>query len=120
MSSSVMIVDDAVFMRTVLKGFLSEIGYNVVAEAGSGIEAMRKLHTAKPDLIFLDIILPDANGIELITSIKSEFPDAKIIICSSIAQDATVKKALELGAAAFIQKPFTPSGVASILSAVKR
>lgn len=119
MSATVMIVDDALFMRNILRGILKEKGYNVVAEAASGIEAMKKLHEHKPNIILLDIILPDANGLELLDSILKTRPLTKVAICSAIGQDAIVQKALNHGAKAFIQKPFTPEKVIEVLTTLE-
>lgn len=115
MSRTVMIVDDSLFIRKILRGILAEKGYIVAAEAGSGIEAMRNLHTSHPDIILLDIILPDSNGLDLLESIISACPDTKVVVCSSIGQPLVIQKALDIGAKAFIQKPFTPETVAEVL-----
>ncbi|MDD2542373.1 MAG: response regulator [Desulfuromonadaceae bacterium] len=115
MSRTVMIVDDSLFMRKILRGILVEMGYNVVAEAASGIEAMRNLHASHPDIILLDIILPDSNGLDLLESIIGICPDSKVIVCSSIGQAPVIQKSLDLGAKAFIQKPFTPEKVAEVM-----
>jgi two-component system chemotaxis response regulator CheY len=119
MSATVMIVDDAVFMRNILRAIVKEKGYSVIAEAASGIEAMRTLHEHQPDIIILDIILPDSNGLELLESILKVSPKSKVVVCSSIGQESTVKKALECGARAFIQKPFTPEKVISSLESLE-
>lgn len=116
MGQTVMIVDDALFMRKIIRGILEENGYQVVAEAASGIEAMRRLHDHTPDIIILDIILPDANGLDLLTSIFTASPSSRVAICSAIGQEPVVQKALDLGAKAFIQKPLTPEKVISALS----
>jgi two-component system chemotaxis response regulator CheY len=110
-----MIVDDSVFMRSILRGIMKDKGYTVVAEAASGIEAMKNLRNCDPDIITLDIILPDANGLDLLESIIEAHPHAKIVVCSSIGQEQIVKKALDQGAKAFIQKPFTPEKVLEVL-----
>jgi two-component system chemotaxis response regulator CheY len=115
MSRTVMIVDDSLFMRKILRGILVEKGYVVVAEAASGIETMKNLHTKHPDIIMLDIIMPDSNGLDLLESIISACPDSKIVVCSSIGQAQVIQKSLDLGAKAFIQKPFTPEKVAEVL-----
>jgi two-component system chemotaxis response regulator CheY len=114
-----MIVDDSVFMRQILRGILTGKGYVVAAEAASGIEAMRNLHTHHPDVILLDIILPDSNGLDLLESIISACPGSKVVVCSSIGQPLVIQKALDLGARAFIQKPFTPEKVAEVLEGLE-
>ena len=119
MSRTVMIVDDSLFMRKILRGILTEKGYIVAAEAASGIEAMRNLHTSHPDIILLDIILPDSNGLDLLESIIASCPDSKVVVCSSIGQPLVIRKALDLGAKAFIQKPFTPEKVAEVLESLE-
>ncbi len=119
MSKSVLIVDDALLMRHVLRGILEDNGYQVIGEAASGIETMRRLHSSTPDIILLDIILPDANGIDLLQSILSTNPSIKIIICSAIGQEPVIQKALDQGAKGFIQKPFTPEKVIAALNAIK-
>lgn len=116
MSRSVMVVDDSLFMRMILRGILLEKGYTVVAEASSGIETMRNLHACLPDIIMLDIILPDSNGLDLLESVVNACPAAKVVICSSIGQPQVMQKARDLGARAFIQKPFTPEKVADVLA----
>lgn len=118
MSRTVMIVDDSLFMRKILRGILVEKGYDVVAEAASGIEAMKNLHTSHPDIILLDIILPDSNGLDLLESMIAACPDSKIIVCSSIGQPLVIQKSIDLGARAFIQKPFTPENIAEVLESL--
>ena len=119
MSRTVMIVDDSLFMRNILRGILVQKGYIVAAEAASGIEAMRNLHTNHPDIIMLDIILPDSNGLDLLESIIAACPDSKVVVCSSIGEALVIQKSLDLGAKAFIQKPFTPEKVAEVLKSLE-
>lgn len=119
MSQTVMIVDDALFMRRILHGILTEKGFSVVAEAASGIEAMKNLHTVHPDIILLDIILPDSNGLDLLQSIIQSCPQSKVVICSGIGQEEVIQKALDLGASGFIQKPFTPEKVFTVLEGLE-
>lgn len=116
MKPTVMIVDDALFIRTVLRGILTEMGYQVICLAESGLEAMRHLHDKHPELVLLDIILPDANGLDVLDSIRQHHPDTKVIICSSIAHEATIQKALLHGAAGYLQKPFTKESVQETLA----
>jgi two-component system chemotaxis response regulator CheY len=119
MSAAVLIVDDAVFMRNILRAIIKDKGYTVAAEAASGIEAMRALHDHSPDIVILDIILPDVNGLDLLESILKDRPQTKVVICSSIAQEQIIKKALDHGAKAFIQKPFTPEKVLDALGGLE-
>src|SRR5512133_2252953 len=119
MDATVMIVDDAIFMRSILRGIMKDKGYTVVAEAASGIEVMKHLRTYNPDIIILDIILPDANGLDLLESILDACPRTKIVVCSSIGQEQIIKKALDHGAKAFIQKPFTPEKVLEVLQGLE-
>ncbi len=119
MSRTVMIVDDSLFMRKILRGILVEIGYIVSAEASSGIEAMKNLHSTHPDIIMLDIILPDSSGLELLESIITTCPESKVVVCSSIGQPQVIRKSLDLGAKAFIQKPFTPEKVSEVLESLE-
>ncbi len=119
MSRTVMIVDDSLFMRKILRGILVEKGYNVVAEAASGIEAMRNLHASHPDIILLDIILPDSNGLSLLGWIIESCPNSKVVVCSSIGEAQVMQKSLDLGAKAFIQKPFTPEKVAEVMESLE-
>ena len=119
MSRTVMIVDDSLFMRKILRGILVEKGYIVAAEAASGIEAMKYLHTSHPDIILLDIILPDSNGLDLLESMIAACPDSNVVVCSSIGQPLVIQKAHDLGAKAFIQKPFTPDKIAEVLESLE-
>lgn len=115
MNRTVMIVDDSLFMRKILRGILAEMGYTVIAEAASGIEAMKNLHANHPDIILLDIILPDSNGLDLLKEMIIVCPNSKVVVCSSIGQPLIMQKTLDLGAQAFIQKPFTPESIAEVL-----
>lgn len=119
MSATVLIVDDALFMRSILRGILQEQGCQVVAEAGSAVEALRKLHDLRPDIIILDIILPDSSDLDLLESILAASPLSQVVICSAIGQDAIIRKALDLGAKAFLQKPFTSQKISEVLASLE-
>jgi two-component system chemotaxis response regulator CheY len=80
---------------------------------------MKILHDQNPDIVILDIILPDANGLDLLESILTVCPQVKVVICSSISQEPIIKKALDHGAKAFIQKPFTPEKVLAALESLE-
>ncbi len=107
----ILIVDDSSFMRRSLRTILEGAGYDVVAEAGNGLEAMEFFYQYKPDAITMDITMPEFNGLQALKEIKSLNPKAVIVMCSAISQKAYIKEALELGASDFILKPFKPNSV---------
>lgn len=108
----VLIVDDAIFMRTVLKKMLEESdNLTVVGEANSGLEAIEMAKKLQPDVITLDITMPEMDGITAIDKILEVSPPSKIIMCSAMGQQAMVIDAIKLGAKDFIVKPFEKSRV---------
>ncbi len=108
---TVLIVDDAAFMRMMLKDILTKNGYDVVGEAENGLEAISEYKALKPNLVLMDITMPEMDGIQSTKAIKSEFPDATIIICSAMGQQAMVVESIQAGARDFIVKPFQPDRV---------
>ena len=118
MSKRVLIVDDAAFMRMILKDIVSKNGFEVAGEAANGVEAIERYKELKPDVTTMDITMPEMNGIEAIKKIKSEDADAKIIVCSAMGQQAMVIDAIQAGAKDFIVKPFQHSRVVEALTKV--
>ncbi|WLR43530.1 response regulator [Bacillus carboniphilus] len=106
MSFSVLIVDDAAFMRMMIKDILDKNGFNVVAEASDGMQAVEKYKEYQPDLVTMDITMPEKDGITALKEIKEINPAAKIIMCSAMGQQAMVIDAIQAGANDFIVKPF--------------
>ena len=102
----IMVVDDAAFMRMMLKDILTKNGYEVVAEAENGVKAVEKYKEFTPDLVLMDITMPELDGIGAVRQIKSCDPNAKIIMCSAMGQQAMVLEAIQAGAKDFIVKPF--------------
>lgn len=102
----IMIVDDAAFMRMTLKTMLEKNGFTVVAEAENGLVGCEKFGIYKPDLVTMDITMPEMDGISALKKIKSEHPQAKIIMVSAMGQENYVKDAIMSGAKGFIVKPF--------------
>lgn len=117
MSHTVLICDDAVFMRTMISDILEESGYEIVGQAESGVQAIERYKSLRPDLVTMDIVMPDMGGIEAVREIVKHDPDAKILMCSAMGQQALVVEAIQAGAKDFVVKPFQPSRV---LEAVQR
>ncbi len=118
MGKSVMIVDDAAFMRATLKDLISKGGFEVVSEAENGQDAVNKYKTFKPDLVTMDITMPEMDGLEALKKIKEVDGGAKVIMCSAIGQQANVLEAIKCGASDFIVKPFQPDRVLEALNKV--
>lgn len=118
MSKKILICDDAMFMRTILKGLLVDNGYEVVGEAENGRMAVEKFNQLKPDLILMDITMPEMDGIEALKKIKEADPNATIIMCSAMGQQAMVIEAIQSGAKDFIVKPFQADRVLEAVAKV--
>ncbi|NLI11604.1 response regulator [Pelotomaculum propionicicum] len=106
MAKSILIVDDAAFMRMMIKNIVSKNGYDVVGEAENGQVAVELYKKLKPDLVTMDITMPEMNGIEGVKAIRGFDPNANIIMCSAMGQQAMVMEAIQAGAKDFIVKPF--------------
>ncbi|MCU0621829.1 MAG: response regulator [Gemmatimonadales bacterium] len=117
MGQTVLVCDDAIFMRTMISDILAQAGYEVVGEAESGAQAVQQYRALKPDLVTMDIVMPDMGGIDAVREIVKEDPQARILMCSAMGQQALVVEAIQAGAKDFIVKPFQPSRV---LEAVQR
>lgn len=114
--AKIMLVDDAVFMRMMLKEILNKAGYNHVFEAKTSGEAINILKVERPEIVFLDVTMPDTDGIEALTKMKSYNPDTKIIMCSSMGEESVVSECFEKGADDFIVKPFKPERIIESVS----
>ncbi|GAA4436575.1 response regulator [Pontibacter saemangeumensis] len=114
----ILIVDDSFYMRTMLKNMLTDAGYEVVGEAPNGQTALELAKETKPDLITLDVILPDNTGLDVLKGIKADQPDMKVIIVSAVGQEVIVNEAIEYGAKAYIVKPFSEEKVLEVVSQV--
>jgi two-component system chemotaxis response regulator CheY len=104
----VLIVDDAAFMRMMIKNILTKNGFEVVGEASNGAEAVELYKKLKPDLVTMDITMPEMDGIEALKKIKEIDPNAKVIMVSAMGQQQLVIEAIQAGAKDFIVKPFQP------------
>lgn len=111
MAIKVLIVDDAAFMRMMIKDILLKNGFEVVGEAENGAKAVEKFQELRPDLTTMDITMPEMDGISAVKQIKKIDPGAKVIMCSAMGQQAMVIEAIQSGARDFIVKPFQPDRV---------
>lgn len=117
MAKNILICDDAAFMRMMIKDILTKNGYNVVGEAENGAKAVEKYAELKPDLVLMDITMPEMDGIQALKKIKESDSSAMVIMCSAMGQQAMVIEAIQGGAKDFIVKPFQAERV---LEAVKK
>ena len=115
--AKIMLVDDAAFMRMMLKNTLSQAGYTDLIEAEDGVKAVEAYTAEKPDLVFMDITMPNKDGLETLKEIKALDPNATIVMCSAMGQETMVMDSIKSGAKDFIVKPFKPE---RILSTVKK
>ncbi|MBF0298995.1 MAG: response regulator [Oligoflexia bacterium] len=111
MSKSILIADDAPIIRLMLKDIITPLGYQIVAEAANGEEAIQKYKEFKPDLVTMDIIMPIKNGIEALSEILKLNPKAKVLMISAIDQKEYLTKAIKIGATDYIVKPFEEAKV---------
>ena len=118
MSKRILIVDDAAFMRMMIKDILVKNGFEVVGEAQAGVEAVEKYAELKPDLVTLDITMPEKDGLTALKEILSSDSDAKVIMCSAMGQQSMVIDAIQAGAKDFIVKPFQADRVLEAINKV--
>ena len=102
----VLVVDDAAFMRKMVSDALSKGGHEVVGEAGNGLEAIAQFQALKPDLMTLDITMPEKDGLSALADIMAADPSARVVMCSALGQESKVLEAIKLGAKDFVVKPF--------------
>lgn len=113
--AKVLVVDDAAFARLSIRKMLEANDHSVAGEASNGIEAVEKFVEVRPDVVLLDISMPEMNGLEALKRIKIIEPNARIIICSALGQQATFAQAIEYGAVNFIVKPFTTEQLIDVI-----
>jgi two-component system chemotaxis response regulator CheY len=114
MKPRVLIVDDALFMRNMLRDIFTRGGFEVVGEAGDGEEAVARYRELRPDLVTLDIVMPKMTGLEALRQIVAEDPEACVLMCSALGQEALILEAVEGGARDFIIKPFREPQVLAV------
>ena len=116
--AKVLVTDDAAFMRMAVQQALEAHGHTMVGEAGDGVEAIERFAELKPDVVILDISMPQMNGLETVKRLKILEPEVKVIICSAIGYQSMLAEAIELGASEFIVKPFEPAQLAGAIDKV--
>ena len=117
MAKNILICDDAAFMRMMIKDILTNNGYNVAGEAENGLRGVEKYKEVNPDLVLMDITMPEMDGIQALREIKKVDPNASVIMCSAMGQQAMVIESIQAGAKDFIVKPFQADRV---IEAVKK
>ena len=116
--AKILLVDDAAFMRKVIKDTLSKNGYTDLYEAVDGAYAVEKFTEINPDLVIMDITMPNMDGLEALKAIKSKDPNANIVMCSAMGQESMVIDAIKSGAKDFIVKPFKPDRILKTVSSI--
>ncbi len=116
--AKILMADDAAFMRKVIKDTLSKNGFTDLHEAVDGADAVAKYDEVQPDLVILDITMPNMDGLEALKTIKSKNPAANVIMCSAMGQEAMVMDAIKSGAKDFIVKPFKPDRIMKTVTAI--
>ncbi|GAA5417141.1 chemotaxis protein CheY [Paraliobacillus ryukyuensis] len=114
----ILVTDDAAFMRMQLKNIFTALGHEVVGEAENGKVAIDLYNDLKPDLVSMDITMPEMNGVEAVKAIKSNDPDATIVMCSAMGQQQMVLEAIQAGAKDFIVKPFDQERIQQALDKI--
>jgi two-component system, chemotaxis family, chemotaxis protein CheY len=118
MSKKVLIVDDALFMRAMLREIVVKGGYEVVGEASNGVEALEQYRRLRPDLVTMDIVMPLRSGIEALQDITAEDPQARVIMCTALGQESLMRESSSAGAREYITKPFREQEVLAVLQRV--
>lgn len=117
---TVLIVDDNEIMRSLLKAILREEPYEVVGEARDGVSALESLARLTPDIVLLDVVMPEIDGIEVLRNTRRDYPDTAVIMVTGNASAENVQEALKSGAAGFVVKPFNAAKVMDALTRVRR
>ncbi len=116
--AKILTVDDAAFMRKVIKDTLSKAGYTDIHEAEDGAKAVEKYNEIKPDLVLMDITMPNMDGLEALKAIRAADPNANVVMCSAMGQETMVIDAIRSGAKDFIVKPFKPERVLKTVTSI--
>jgi len=116
--AKILIVDDASFMRMMIKDALQKNGYDDLHEAADGVQAVEQYEAVKPDIVFMDITMPNMDGLEALKTIKGRYPESIVVMCSAMGQESMVIEAIKSGARDFIVKPFKPDRIMKTLNSL--
>ena len=116
--SKILLVDDAAFMRMMVKDTLTKNGYEDLYEAADGLQAVEMYSEINPDLVIMDITMPNMDGLEALKAIKAKDPNAVVVMCSAMGQESMVIEAIKSGAKDFIVKPFKPERILKTVSSI--
>lgn len=115
MGKRILIVDDAMFMRACLRSILMKGGYQIVGEAANGVESIELYRSVKPDLVTMDLRMPEMDGLTALREIRRFDPQASIVVCSAMGQRTRIQEALDSGARDYLLKPFEPTQVIDLI-----
>ncbi len=118
MSGKVLVCDDAKFMRVMISAILTNAGWAVVGEAENGLQAVEKYKELGPDVVTMDMVMPEMGGIDALREIVKDDASARVVMCTAMGQDDLIAEAHELGASAVLLKPFTSEGLLKIMNKV--
>lgn len=116
--AKILLVDDAAFMRMMIKDTLTKNGYTEIFEAADGVQAVEKYFEVSPDLVIMDITMPNMDGLDALKAIREKDPNAVIVMCSAMGQEAMVIEAIKSGAKDFIVKPFKPDRILKTVATI--
>ena len=116
--AKILTVDDAAFMRRIIKTTLRRAGYTEIYEAADGVQAIEKYNQLKPNLVLMDITMPNMNGLNALKAIRAADPNANVVMCTAMGQENMVIEAIRSGAKDFIVKPFKPERILSVVAAI--
>jgi two-component system chemotaxis response regulator CheY len=111
-----LLCDDALFMRTLLRGILNAGGYEIAGEAGTGRAAVEQFVEHRPDIVLMDMVMPEMSGLDAVRAIRDIDKTARIVMCSAMGQQELIDQAIEAGACGFISKPFSTVRVLEVLA----
>lgn len=114
--AKILVVDDSTVQRTILRIYLSKEGHEVIAEIGKGQDVLKLYQEVQPDLVILDIVMPDANGLNILEQLINQDKNAKVIMCSASALQNVISESIQLGAKSFLVKPITKDSLLSTIS----